>query len=56
MWLFQRIGKCWKYCVKIEEEDFIVAGLRNKILNPIIFSINPNEKSWSENDDDDDEI
>jgi len=45
-------AKCGEHCVKIQEEDFVKAGLRDEILEPIIFTINPDESSSSEDEDD----
>ncbi|XP_060836421.1 uncharacterized protein LOC132919089 [Rhopalosiphum padi] len=40
-------------CVKIQEEDFLRAGLRDEILKPIILTFNSDESSSSEDEDDD---
>lgn len=46
-------AKCEKYCVKIHEENFVKARLRDEILEPIILTINPDESSTSEDEDED---
>jgi hypothetical protein len=48
-------AKCGEHCVKIQEEDFHKAGLRDEILEPIILTIYPDDSSSSDDDDDDDE-
>jgi len=45
----------WKYCVKIQEEDFHKARLRDEILEPIILIIYPGDSSSSDDNDDDDD-
>lgn len=39
------LAKCGEHCVKIQEEDFIKAGLKDEILEQIILTINPDESS-----------
>uniref|UniRef100_A0A2S2P977 Tc1-like transposase DDE domain-containing protein n=1 Tax=Schizaphis graminum TaxID=13262 RepID=A0A2S2P977_SCHGA len=41
--------------VKIQEEDFLRAGLRDEILKPIILTFNSDESSLSEDEDDDED-
>lgn len=41
--------------MKIQEEDFYKAGLRDEILEPIIVTIYPDDSSSSDDDDDDDD-
>ncbi|XP_060843069.1 uncharacterized protein LOC132923230 [Rhopalosiphum padi] len=48
-------AKCGEHCVKIQEEDFAKAGLRDEILEPIILTIYPDESSSSEDEDDNDD-
>ncbi|XP_025191598.1 uncharacterized protein LOC112591881 [Melanaphis sacchari] len=48
-------AKCGEHCVKIQEEDFAKAGLRDEILEPIILTINPDESSSNEDEDDNDD-
>lgn len=47
-------AKCGEHCVKIQEEDHVKAGLRDEILEPITLTINPDESSSSEDEDDED--
>jgi len=46
----------WKRCVdhfeRLQEEDFIKEGFRDQILEPIVLTINPDDSSESEDDDD----
>jgi len=45
--------RCVKHCEELQESDFIKEGLRDEILEPIIITINPDETSDSEDDDED---
>lgn len=44
--------KCVSHCEKLQDEDFTKEGLRDEILEPIILTINPDDTSESEDDDD----
>jgi len=44
--------RCVKHCEKLQDYDFIKEGLRNEILEPIILTINPDEKSDDSEDGD----
>jgi hypothetical protein len=48
-------ANCGEHCVKVQEEDFAKAGLRDEILEPIILTIYPDESSSSEDEDDNDD-
>jgi hypothetical protein len=43
--------KCGEHCNKVQENNLMKEGLRDKILEPIIITINPDDSS---NDDEDD--
>ncbi|XP_025200882.1 uncharacterized protein LOC112598574 [Melanaphis sacchari] len=43
--------KCVLHCNKLQDDDFIKEGLRDKILEPIIMTINPDDSSESEDED-----
>ncbi|KAL4082875.1 hypothetical protein QTP88_029529 [Uroleucon formosanum] len=43
-------AKCGEHCVKIQEEDFYKAGLRDEILEPIILTIYPDDSSSSDDE------
>lgn len=45
--------RCVKQCEQLQKSDYIKEGLRDKILEPIIMTINPDETSDSEDDDKD---
>jgi len=45
--------RCVDHCERLQNEDFIKEGFRDKILEPIVLTINPEDSS--ENEDDDDE-
>jgi len=44
--------RCVLHCNKLQDDDFIKEGLRDEILEPIIMTINPDDSSESEDDDD----
>jgi hypothetical protein len=44
--------RCVKHCEKLQDDDFIKEGLRDEILEPIILTINPDESSDDNKDDD----
>jgi len=44
--------RCVLHCNKLQDDDFIKEGLRDEILEPIIMTINPDDSSESENEDD----
>lgn len=44
--------KSGEYCIKIQE-DFVNVELRDEIWEPIIMTINPDESSSSEDENDD---
>jgi len=48
--------KCGEHCNKLQDADFIKEGLRNEILEPIILTINPDNSSTDEDENDDDEL
>ncbi|KAL4121281.1 hypothetical protein QTP88_013826 [Uroleucon formosanum] len=48
--------KCGEHCNKLQDADFIKEGLRNEILEPIILTINPDDSSTDEDENDDDEL
>lgn len=43
--------KCEEHWIKIQERDFIKAGLRYTMLKSIILTINPNESNQNEDED-----
>lgn len=43
-------AKCGKHCNKIQEDDLLKEVLRDKTLEPIIITINPDDSSIDEND------
>jgi len=43
---------CVDHCERLQNEDFIKEGFRDKILEPIVLTINPEDSSESEDDDD----
>ncbi|KAF0740956.1 DDE 3 domain-containing protein [Aphis craccivora] len=45
--------KCGDHCNKIQEDDLVKEGLRDEILEPIIMTINPDDSSTDEDDDED---
>lgn len=45
--------RCVKHCEQLQESDYIKQELRDEILEPIIITINPDETSDSEDDDED---
>lgn len=45
--------KFGEHCNKIQEDDLMKKGLKDKILKPIIITINPGDSSAYEYDDDD---
>jgi len=47
-------AKCGEHYNKIQEDDFVKEGLRDEILEPIIITINPDDISTDEDDDEDD--
>ncbi|KAL4104342.1 hypothetical protein QTP88_019643 [Uroleucon formosanum] len=48
--------KCGEHCNKLQDADFIKEGLRDEILEPIILTINPDDSSTDEDENDDDEL
>ncbi|KAL5246423.1 hypothetical protein ACI65C_013831 [Semiaphis heraclei] len=42
-----------KHCHKLQDDDFIKEGLRDEILAPIILTINPDDSSDSDSDNED---
>ncbi|XP_025196189.1 uncharacterized protein LOC112595261 [Melanaphis sacchari] len=44
--------RCVDHCERLQNEDYIKEGFRDQILEPIILTINPEDSSESENDDD----
>jgi len=42
--------KCTEHCHKLQDDDFIKEGLRDEILAPIILTINPDDSSDSDSD------
>lgn len=44
--------RCVDHCERLQNEDFIKEGFRDKILEPIVLTINPEDNSESEDDDD----
>lgn len=44
--------KCVSHCEKLQDQDFIKEGLRDEVLEPIVVTINPDEDSESEEEDD----
>lgn len=49
-------AKCGEHCNKLQDEDFVKEGLRDEILEPIILTINPDDSSTDEDENDDDEL
>jgi hypothetical protein len=45
-------AQCGEHCVEIQEKDFVKAGLKDDILEPILLNINTDESSSSEDEDD----
>ncbi|KAL5233441.1 hypothetical protein ACI65C_000851 [Semiaphis heraclei] len=45
--------KCTEHCHKLQDDDFIKEGLRDEILAPIILTINPDDSSDSDSDNED---
>ncbi|KAE9522520.1 hypothetical protein AGLY_017085 [Aphis glycines] len=48
--------KCGKHCSKLEDMDLVKEGLRNEILETVILTINPDESSTDEDENDNDEL
>lgn len=48
--------KCGEHCSKLEDVDLVKEGLRNEILETVIFTINPDESSTDEDENDNDEL
>lgn len=48
--------KCGEHCSKLQHADFLKEGLRDEILESIILTINPDESSTDEHENDDDEL
>ncbi|KAL4153697.1 hypothetical protein QTP88_001530 [Uroleucon formosanum] len=44
--------RCVDHCERLQNEDYIKEGFRDQILEPIILTINPEDSSESEDDDD----
>ncbi|VVC30439.1 Hypothetical protein CINCED_3A016052 [Cinara cedri] len=43
--------RCVNHCERLQDEDFIKEGFRDKILEPIVLTINPEDSSESDDDD-----
>jgi hypothetical protein len=48
--------KCGEHCNKLQDADFIKEGLKDEILKPIILTINLDDSSTDEDENDDDEL
>jgi len=44
--------RCVDHCQRLQNEDYIKEGFRDQILEPIILTINPEDSSESEDNDD----
>jgi len=48
--------KCGEHYNQLQDADFIKEGLRDEILEPIILTINPDDSSTDEDENDDDDL
>ncbi|XP_022172706.1 uncharacterized protein LOC111035407 [Myzus persicae] len=48
--------KCGEHCSKLQDADFVKEVLKDEMLEPIILSINPDESSTDEDENDDDKL